>query len=291
LTGDVTILSYPGKRFPWSIGSGAFTDVFKGEWTRAGIVGATPAFVAVKIFRASSNGDEEEMEAISRRLIRESRVWLGLDHPNILPYLGHCCDLGLSVALISPLCDHGSIMKYIAKFPSTNRLQLVKDIAKGLQYLHSHNVIHADLHCKNVLVDELGHALLADFGRAKVIGEVGYSTALLAGSAPYMAPELFPSSEPEVNVNELFSKPSDVYAFSMVCFEIFTGELPFACYRKGNLDWQVVPLICQEKRPQYTSRIEPFIFPNMWRIMENCWAAEPGERISAEQILQRIHRL
>ena len=69
-------------------------------------------------------------------------------------------------------------------------------------------------------MDEQGHAVLADFGRAKVIGEVGYSTQILAGSAAYMAPELFPPSEVNVNVDDLFSKKSDVYAFGMLCYEV-----------------------------------------------------------------------
>jgi serine/threonine protein kinase len=51
-----------------------------------------------------------------------------------------------------------------------------------------------------------------------MIGEAGYSAA--PGSTPYMAPELFPSNESEVGVDELFSKESDVYAFVMVCFEV-----------------------------------------------------------------------
>jgi len=67
-----------------------------------------------------------------------------------------------------------------------------------------------------VLVDETGRARLTDFGRAKVIGAAGYSTQTLAGSAAYMAPELFLSTNVDVDK----SKNSDVYAFGILYFEV-----------------------------------------------------------------------
>jgi len=176
-------------------------------------------------------------------------------------------------------------LTYIGINQSANKLDLVKDVADGLQYLHSQNVIHGDLHCKNVLVDDTGHATLTDFGRAKVIGAVGYDTPILAGYAPYMAPELFPQSD--VNIDQLFSQKSDVYAFGMLCFEVFTGEEPFACH-KVRLDWQVVPLIRQGKRPLCTPRVQRHISQGMWGVMEACWNSAPGDRPSAEQIVRSM---
>jgi serine/threonine protein kinase len=67
-------------------------------------------------------------------------------------------------------------------------------------------------------VDNSHNARLCDFGRAKVIGDAEYSTALVAGCAPYMAPELFP--EDERLVDQLFSPSSDIYAFGMLAFEV-----------------------------------------------------------------------
>jgi len=249
-----------------------------------GMAEARPVSVAVKILRLAWD-DQQQREDVNKRLIRESNVWLRLDHPNILPYLGHCSDLGLSVALISPLCGNNTVLKYITTNPSANKIQLVKDVVKGLDYLHSKEVIHSDLQCNNVLVDEAGHARLTDFGRAKVIGEVGYSTQMLAGSAAYMAPELFPLTD--ANVDNLFSKKSDVYAFGMLCFEIFTNQEPFASYN-ARQDWQVVPLIHQGKRPICTSHVQRQITKNNWAIMETCWTTVPANRPSTAQIIQKM---
>jgi len=67
-------------------------------------------------------------------------------------------------------------------------------------------------------VDNSLNARLCDFGRAKVIGDAEYSTALVAGCSAYMAPELFP--EDESIVDQLFSPSSDIYAFGMLAFEV-----------------------------------------------------------------------
>jgi serine/threonine protein kinase len=61
--------------------------------------------------------------------------------------------------------------------------------------------------------------VLADFGRAKVIGKAGFSTTMFVGHISYMAPELLPPDDSD-DIDELFSKKSDIYAFGMLCFEV-----------------------------------------------------------------------
>ena len=72
----------------------------------------------------------------------------------------------------------------------------------------------------NVLISDHGHAMLTDFGRAKVLGELGFDTKAVAGSAAYMAPELTPGGDDNVNVDKMFSKESDVYAYAMLCQKV-----------------------------------------------------------------------
>jgi serine/threonine protein kinase len=233
LIGQVTILLQPGKRYRWVIGTGGFSTVYKGKWHRS--LDDPPLDVAIKIFRTTSDPASEDTSDARRRLIRETNTWLRLSHRNIQPDFGHCSDLAPSIALISPYCVNGTVMGYIKTQSANNhlRLKLVADVVNGLAYLHTFRsgVVHGDLKPSNILVDDAGNARLTDFGRAKVVGETGFTTELCAGSAPYMAPELLPKFEGEENVNTFFTRLSDIYAFAMVAFEIFTDEIPYQSLR------------------------------------------------------------
>lgn len=288
LTGQVTVLTYPNQQYVWTIGEGSFSNVVKGEWRKKGAAeNGPPTLVAVKIFRGIHNDTAEKVNAISRRLVRESNTWLRLSHPNIQPYFGHCANLAPSVALISPYCGNGTVMHYIRSHPFDENLRpkFVTDVAKGLEYLHGCKIIHGDLQANNILVDDAKNARLSDFGRAKILGEAGYSTALLAGCAPYMAPELFP--EDDTSVDSFFTPHSDVYAFGMLAFEIFTDEIPFLSL-KATLHGQIMLRVLQGVRPSRTSDQQFRISDTMWQIIENCWVRDPMERPPVAWIVQRI---
>lgn len=288
LTGEVTILAYPNHTYLWTVGEGSFSNVVKGEWRKkSSAKNEPPVVVAVKIFRGIHNDTAEKVAAVSRRLIRESNAWLRLSHPNIQPYFGHCANLAPSVALISPFCGHGTVMHYIKGHPFDEYLRpkFITDIVKGLEYLHSRSVVHGDLQANNVLVDDAKNARLSDFGRAKILGEAGYSTALLAGCAPYMAPELFP--EDDMSVDNLFTPWSDIYAFGMLAFEIFTDEIPFATL-KARSHGQIMIRVLKGVRPLRSSDQQLRISDTTWQIMEECWVKEPTERPSAAAIVRRI---
>ncbi|KAF8621360.1 hypothetical protein AX15_007832 [Amanita polypyramis BW_CC] len=201
---------------------GGFSEVYKGSYRDEK---GSERDVAIKIIRGV-NITTNTQATIMRRLDREARVWHTLKHPNVLEFMGIARDLGPSVALISPFCANGNISKYIDEVPSANRLRLILDVAKGVEYLHSRDVIHGDIKGQNVLVTDDGRAMLCDFGRSKVINHRGFTTTFV-GAARYMAPELIVSGEEmsetgddNYNPSHFMSKESDVYSFSMIGVEV-----------------------------------------------------------------------
>ncbi|KZP25821.1 kinase-like protein, partial [Athelia psychrophila] len=225
-----------------------------------------------------------------QRLIRESNSWLGLHHPNVQQYHGHCRGLGLTVALISPYRPNGNIMRYMSTTHCSrgDRLKFVKEIAEGLDYLHSEGIVHADLRCDNILIDDQGCALLTDFGRSKKIGVPGYCTTLFAGSTRHMAPEFFPEEGPgggEVDLDTIFCMATDIYAFAMVCFQVFTGEKPFSNLRH---DYHVINALHNLSRPEETTAVRDRIPSLVWEIMCKCWVQDPRQRPSAGEVVERL---
>lgn len=274
---------------------GGFSEIFKGEWKNPSI--GNVVRVAIKLLRGVHT-DPIILEHTIRRLNRETRVWHTLSHKNIMPFLGLCREIGPSPAMISPLYDNGDVVRYIGNKPQADRQGLIIGVARGLQYLHSKDVVHGDLKGHNVLIDDDGTPRLSDFGRSKFIDHRGFTTTL-AGSARYMAPELI-MAESEVDFdNDAFdtlenqappslTKATDVFAFSMVALEILTGKLPFFYWRQ---DTTVIALVQDGRRPD-RSRCLPTVFTDpMWSILADCWETDPERRPNMETVVERLVQL
>ncbi|KAF7974108.1 hypothetical protein HWV62_13435 [Athelia sp. TMB] len=280
----------------------AYSEVYEGTLTdpETGKV----VKVAVKVLRGVTE-KEELLEKIKKRLLREIRVWMPLDHPNITPFLGVVEGLGPLSAMVSHYCSKGNINQYIIDNPNEDRLKLIIGIASGLAYLHSLDLLHGDLKGHNVLIDDEGSPRLADFGKSRVVERRGFTTAF-TGTARYMAPELTvisddivepvtvtgdggsDSSSSSVVLDPMITKQSDVYAFSMVVLEILTSKLPFFYLRQEHL---VVILTQDGKRPD-RARCAPTQFADeMWKFMEDCWDHDPSKRPKMEATIPRLQEM
>lgn len=174
--------------------------------------------VAVKVFMSDPLKAVEEFE---KRIRRELKVWLRLKHPTIVPLLGIAYIDPPLPALVSQWMSSGTLSIYLkeaAVITVYTKDRLAKGVVDGLNYLHSKNVVHGDLHPENVLIDGSGNPCLTDFGLATVEGEVelqlNTTTAERSFNARWRAPEV-------IGIERGPERPnfkSDIYSFGGVMF-------------------------------------------------------------------------
>jgi serine/threonine protein kinase len=175
--------------------------------------------VALKLLRRELS----ENESYRRRFDREVRVARTLQHRHLVPILDRGEADGYPY-LAFRYMRGGSLADMLAArgpLPLHDVLRLAAEIGAGLDVLHANGIVHRDVKPPNVMLDEAGHAAVADLGMAKsqaytVLTRPGQ----VMGTLDYLAPELV-SGAPA-------TPASDVYSFGCLVFECLTGKPPFA---------------------------------------------------------------
>ncbi|TDL17582.1 kinase-like protein [Rickenella mellea] len=267
------------------VAGGGFADVWKGDM---GIDPSSTTPVSLKVFRVYNHSAKEK---ILQRFSHEAVIWRQLKHANILPFYGVYTggdDFG-RLSLISPWMEQGNILDYLGANPNTDRISMLADVARGLEYLHlfEPTVVHGDIKAANVLVTPSTTACLADFGLASLRDSQGSTwdttTEKAAGTLRWQAPELLLGDENGETI--LPNRCSDIYSFACLCIEVFTGKAPFM---EISRDTVVVMTIMQKKTPKRpTDDLSGIgLDDSMWNIMEQCWQSEPTLRPTIAQVAE-----
>ncbi|KAJ7712491.1 kinase-like domain-containing protein, partial [Mycena metata] len=171
----------------------------------------------------------DELRRLRSKFCREALVWKDLHYPYILPFMGIDRDsYPSSLCMVSPWMEHGTVLNYLEDHGHGDVDKLLYEIAQGLEYLHSHAIVHGDLRGSNILITQDWSACLADFGLSAFTDATSslHTSSKRAGSLNWMAPELL---DPGRFFLEFSRTPAtDVYAFGCVCFELYTGRPPFS---------------------------------------------------------------
>eukprot|EP00198_Chlamydomonas_reinhardtii_P011654 XP_001700991.1 predicted protein [Chlamydomonas reinhardtii] len=196
------------------------------------------------------------------------------------------------VQLVIEYCDKGCLREALdvgVFFGSTGLnypaiLDTAADVAKALLHLHFNDVLHGDLKADNVMLKSCGGvgrgvlAKVADFGLAVKMdtSDKTHMSGMFQGTPTHMAPE--------VMLHGQVSKAADVYAFGVTLWEMFTGGHPY----KGVPGALLGHTISREgKRPVF-----PLGTPAAFKdLAERCWAPDPGQRPSFEEILSTLTEL
>ncbi|KAJ7139286.1 kinase-like domain-containing protein [Mycena epipterygia] len=251
------------------VAGGGFGDVWKSV-----VDGQTVAVKSVRIFQ------DADVKIALKEFGREAVIWRQLSHPNLLPFFG-LYYLDTRLCLVSPWMEHGHLLQFLRNAPSNiDRVSVILDVARGLEYLHSNKVVHGDLKAMNILVAPSTRACIADFGLSSIADvlplDFTHSTPILrGGTVRYQAPELL-SGTCSIHFG------SDVYAFACVCYEILTGKAPF--FDLAN-EMAVAINVINGKRP---SKPETFSRENIWVLIQDCWKQEPDQRPTMTEVFQRL---
>merc|ERR1719187_491209 len=175
--------------------------------------------VAIKVINLKT----AQAAFVDKFLPRELDVARKLEHKNIIEtiliYEGKYTH---NVYMISELAQR-DLLEYIQlKGPIRETLvrRLFHDLASGLEYMHSLNIVHRDIKCENCFISFNGVLKLGDFGFARTMDGDELSRTF-CGSTVYAAPEILASSE---DYNAFYS---DVWSCGIILYAMFTAKLPF----------------------------------------------------------------
>ncbi|KIK79811.1 hypothetical protein PAXRUDRAFT_160273 [Paxillus rubicundulus Ve08.2h10] len=284
LPSDLTLHVFRQSVYP--IAYGGWSDIWKCTLKQD----SQSREVAIKSIR-SHILDDDDMRKKSKKLRRELKVWARLEHENIIPLLGVATGFGPFTALVCPWMDSGTLSSYLEHnkehLALRDRLELLRDAANGLCYLHSRSVVHGDLTGSNVLISASGRAQLADFGLSSIMVEfmgTSYLSSSMNGTARWAAPEIFTTSDDETSA-WVPTERSDIYSFGSIMLQVYTGEVPYV-----NLQRDVQVLLALSRGVKPSRPATSWMNDRIWNFIQRCWLTEghDARRPSAEEALNFI---
>ncbi len=172
------------------------------------------------------------------------------------------------------------LLKRDGPLPLERALDVMHQILTGLKSAHIQGVIHRDLKPANVIMRGETHAIVVDFGMAKIVTGGGSGTTALTthnmvfGTPEYMSPE-------QARGDELDAR-CDVYAAGVILYELLTGEVPFAGPSPLNV---LTAHLTSVPEPPRARANERGITPALEAVVLHAIAKDPGDRYASAAAL------
>ncbi|XP_069067758.1 cyclin-dependent kinase 6 isoform X3 [Pleurodeles waltl] len=281
------------------IGEGAYGKVFKARDLKNG-----GRFVALKQVRVQTG--EEGMPLSTIREVAVLRHLETFEHPNIVRLFDVCTvsrtDRETKLTLVFEHVDQ-DLTTYLEKVPEPGvPAETIKDmmfqLLQGLDFLHSHRVVHRDLKPQNILVTSSGQIKLADFGLARIYSFQMALTSVVV-TLWYRAPEVLLQSS--------YATPVDLWSVGCIFAEMFRRKPLF----QGNSDvdqlgkiFEILGTAEEEdwpsevalprnafapRSPQVMDKFVPDIDEVGIDLLLKCLTFNPSKRISAYCALSHIY--
>ncbi|XP_076005059.1 tyrosine-protein kinase BTK isoform X2 [Genypterus blacodes] len=248
------------------LGCGQFGVVKYGKWQGQ-------HDVAIKMIKEGSMSEDD--------FIEEAKIMMKLRHENLVQLYG-VCTKQRPIYIVTEFLSNGCLLTYLREGlkqhpTSAQLLEMCKDVSEGMAYLESNQYLHRDLAARNCLVDTNGTIKVTDFGLSRYVLDDEYRSS--EGSK-------FPVrwSPPEVLLYCKFSSKSDIWAYGVLMWEVYTlGKLPYE--RLNNVE--IVDQVSRGLRlfrPQLAN-------DKVYNIMTSCWLDKTDERPNFQELVANVQDL
>eukprot|EP00826_Nyctotherus_ovalis_P014883 TRINITY_DN14188_c0_g1_i4.p1 TRINITY_DN14188_c0_g1~~TRINITY_DN14188_c0_g1_i4.p1 ORF type:complete len:327 (+),score=89.82 TRINITY_DN14188_c0_g1_i4:73-1053(+) len=244
--------------------------------------------VAIKQYEVKL--DQSDFKRLIEMLAKEVELVKTLSHPNIIKYYKlHRSNL----RNLENVAEYNVIMEYIEKgslvdllkshkrgLPRSQIQETVRQILKGLQYLHAHNIIHRDLKPANILVGNDDQYKITDFGISTQVREKMTTVKRTCAGTPwYMAPEVI--------LDKPYSYAADIWSLGCLTFELFCGRKPYASFGGMQAMFQMIqnisPIEGCTPHTKYLFNLAENA--TLLDFLNQCWRSNPAERPKAGKLL------
>jgi formylglycine-generating enzyme required for sulfatase activity len=220
-----------------------------------------------------STGDEIDIKSAEA----EIDTWIEASgHPNVMSVLDMLTHRG-NIIIVSEFAAGGSLKDWLrqngGKAPSEEKaLEMMRGILRGIEHLHSRNVIHRDLKPDNILLQG-DFPRITDFGISRIVSSGSMSTKAM-GSPAYMSPESFSGNK---------SPQTDIWSAGVILYEMLSGEHPFT---NDSIYGLVATILETEPKP-----LPETVSPELAKIAERALQKKSEDRFqTAREMLTAVER-
>ena len=265
------------------LGKGAYGKVVEVVWN--GTVCAAKQVHEIFIKEVSP----AERARVVKDFEREFQTWAKLRHPNIVILLG-VFFIKDSPRIVLEKMDT-SLRLYLEKhtkadFPLVHKIDVLKQVAQGLSYLHNQNppLVHHDLSPNNILLNEISFSTkLTDFGMTRAISPSALTRmSSIKGTLPFMAPESL-RSQPR------YDDKLDTFSYGNIIISTVTHKWPIPCDPNRYEGEKLVALTEYERREEYIKLFDDDEKKILAPTVKHCLENRPERRPTSLTLVDEIN--
>ncbi|KAG8201444.1 hypothetical protein JTE90_024314 [Oedothorax gibbosus] len=251
------------KEDNWEI---SFDDIKDLQFLGSGAQGA--------VFCGCLKGELVAVKKVREKVETDIKHLKKLSHCNVVSFKGVCIQPPC-YCIIMEYCPFGTLHNLLrqgTEIPPRRVVEWSKQVASGMNYLHTHKIIHRDLKSENILIGYQDILKISDFGTSRQWNDKSVKMSF-AGTVAWMAPEVIRS--------ESCSEKVDIWSFGVVLWELLTCETPYKGVDSSAVIWGVgsnslhlpVPSTCPD---------------GFKLLLKQCWSGKPKNRPSFKHIMMHL---